>query len=167
MLRSPSMNEGSKLFFPKEQIFARSLVYRILSFFPRIYSMNFLFWKKVSFAKSVTFYPITQHRCMYLYTKQHILWGCQVVSYNIACTELFGDKCMHHYLKKLPNSLEFTFTRIQGRRSGSEINLNHKNEVWHTFRSFFTKTVFIHTMFQVNVCILSTTESTDDWHFQY
>ena len=36
---------------------------------------------------------------MHLYTKQPIFQAVQVVSYISACTELPGDKCMHHYTK--------------------------------------------------------------------
>ena len=31
-------------------------------------------------------------------------WNWKVVSFISACTNLFGDKCMHHYMKKVEKS---------------------------------------------------------------
>ena len=61
-------------------------------------------WDQMTVLYTVPYYPA--FTCMHLYTKQPIFQHNQVVSYISACTELPGDMCMYHYLKKMHHHLK-------------------------------------------------------------
>ena len=92
---------------------------------------------------NVRFYH--EFRCMHLYTKKHILWSDQVVSYISACIQLFGCKCMHQYTKHLYAKLSSNFEILKVKIDTQALYDNSKrcSTQWDYIKtmSFFLKRI--------------------------